>query len=213
MMYLLKILLPSIFGNYLTLFFGGSSSSTSSPQTTNTSQAYDNRQALGDGAIGATTGGIVSLSDMSNRSFSDSRDMSTSINVSDSSNRSTNTTDPGALKAMEAALLANQNVARDAFSFGVASAGQGASVAADAASKAYSFATSSNATLGAGFSKLLDVGVSMFDSNLKAVQQQGQLTAQAYQTATAEKSGSLDNRTILILGVAAVAAFAFTARK
>ncbi|HEY0955914.1 MAG TPA: hypothetical protein VGE36_14215 [Roseateles sp.] len=245
------------------LGFGGSSSSSSSSQTNNQNNAWDQRQVLGEGSIGAAAGGIVNLSDMrdlSDRSvtnISDSRDLSTSLNVTDNSDRSSfvsdsrnlstslsvvdnsdrssltdnsvfwgdsssrvnsgNSTitavDPGALKTMEAAMLGNQAVARDAFNFGMASAGTSADLSAAALDKSYSFARDSNATLGAGFSQLLTAGMRMFDSNIAQVQRAGELTVDAFRSATSEKSGSLDNKTILVLGVAAAAALAFMGRR
>lgn len=208
---------------------GISNDKTNTSNTSTVSNYSDSRSVVDAG------GGLVGNGNWWDQSISvsDSRDLSTNLNVADSSNRSTNnivswadssvqrnsnnttvtTLDPGALKAMEEALLANQQVTRDAFSYGVATTGQNADLLAGSMNKAYSFAAESNATLGAGFTQLLSAGMQMFGENLKAVNNAGQMTAQAYQTATAEKSGSLDNRTILILGVAAMAAFAFMSRK
>lgn len=63
------------------------------------------------------------------------------------------------------------------------------------------------------FDKLVNVAGKLFDSS-KAQNEAFQTSvAGAYQTAVAEKSGGLDNKTIVILGVAAAAALAFTMRK
>lgn len=163
----------------------------------------------------------TNYSDSSDRSsyFSDSRDLSTffSANVDDRSDRSvrnsTTMLDPGALKSMEAALLGNKAVTESALNFSLASQGNSLAAVRDSSDRALGFASSANATLGAGFAKLLEVGKSMFDTNVAAVDRAGAMTQAAYRDATAEKSGTLDNKTILILGVAAAAALAFMARK
>lgn len=169
----------------------------------------------------------LKVNDNSNRSStSDS-----SIKYTDNSNHSVNMSDPGALRAMELAMTANTKVTDRAFSFGSdafgfaetankdalgfarSSASDLAEAQREAQDKAYSFAEKSNATVGAGFSQLLSLGKSMFDSNIKAVENVGALTTEAYRSATTEKSGSLDNKTITILGLAAAAAFALMAWK
>lgn len=85
----------------------------------------------------------------------------------------------------------------------------------------------SNATTGQGFSNLLDVGKSIFsqanssqegifskliEAGKGLIGQTQQSVSDAYQTATAEKSGALDNKTLMILGVAAIAGVAIVAR-
>lgn len=242
-----NLLMPALSG-FFCLRFGGESESSSSSSSSNTSTATDNRLAIGNGSIGSSTGGIVSLSDM--------RDQSTSLNVSDSSNRSVtdqsnrsvnnsgNTTttttissiDPGALRTMERAMLGNETVSREAFKFADSvsrtsadlssgaldqafAAVQGANAANvsvldkafDSISSTLSYQKTADASRDAGFSKLLDLGKSMFDSNVKAVQNAQTLTSQAYQQATAEKAGSLDNKTITMLGIAAAAVFGLMA--
>lgn len=212
---------------------GGRSSSSSASSTTNLSSATDNRMVLGEGSIGATAGGTVSLSDMRDQSLTDNRDMSTNLNVTDQSNRSTswsdssdrstsvsnsgNTTvtsvDPGALKAMETAILSNEASTREALRVAQQAASTSASAANASQASAFNFASSANATMGAGFSKLLDAGLSMFQSNVAAVGKTADLTAQAYQAATAEKAGSLDNKTILMLGMAAAGVLGLLAWK
>lgn len=219
---------------------GGRSSSSSASATTNYSQTTDNRQVLGDGAIGATSGGVVTLSDM--RSYSDNRDMSTVFSVTDSSDRTdnsnrsvnnsgntsystTNTSvDPGALRAMESALMRNEAVTREAFKFADsantealdaarASVDRSIGAASSTLDKAFSFARDADVSARAGFDKLLNLGASMFDTSAKAVNKAQDMTAAAYSAATAEKAGALDNKTILILGLAGAAALVLVVRK
>lgn len=75
-----------------------------------------------------------------------------------------------------------------------------------------------DATSGQGFSALMSLADKLFTGagNLVGATQQAtldmaystqQATQDAYQTATAEKSGSIDNKTIMILGAVAAAAF------
>lgn len=75
-----------------------------------------------------------------------------------------------------------------------------------------------DATAGQGFNTLMSLADKLFTGagNLVAGTQAGalslaeqtaQTTNQAYQNATAEKSGSIDNKTIMILGAVAAAAF------
>lgn len=81
-----------------------------------------------------------------------------------------------------------------------------------------------DATNGQGFGQLLSLADKLFvgAGNLVAGTQQASLsmaeatqkaTNTAYQNATAEKSGTLDNKTIMILGVAAAAAMVMKGKK
>lgn len=227
---LFRFLLPALFGNFFRLSFGGDSTSASSSSTANYSSAVDQRQVLAEGAIGASAGGTISLSTMDSRNLSDNRDLSTNLQVYDSSNRqvtssdnsnrsvnnsgntTTNFLDPGALRAMETAVMANRGVTQDALNFARVSQDNSLQTAQSLTDKSLSLVSSSNATLGQGFASLLSVGKSMFDSNVNAVNNLGAATAQAYRDATADKSGGLDNKTILLLGAAAIAAFAYSRR-
>ena len=173
--------------------FGGDSSSSDTDYNTN--YAYDNRQALGDNAIGATGGSSLTVTTTTNNTA----------------------TDPGALRAIEKALLANTATTQDALKFAQSTASQTAGASASSANQsltsALNFASGADALNAQQFNKLIDLGASMFDRNTEAIQNAQSLTAQAYQTATAEKSGSLDNKTILALGVAGAAALAIVALK
>lgn len=68
----------------------------------------------------------------------------------------------------------------------------------------------SDAIAGEGFGKLLDLTGKVFDVGSGVIKAGQQMTADAYQTAQAEKSGSIDNKTIMILGIAGAAAWAFS---
>lgn len=63
-------------------------------------------------------------------------------------------------------------------------------------------------------SKLIDAATQMFNTSEGLIGQTQKSVADAYSTAQAEKSGTIDNKTIVVLAVAgAVAAFAFAGRK
>lgn len=68
----------------------------------------------------------------------------------------------------------------------------------------------SDAVAGEGFAKLLDLTGKVFDVGAGVIKSGQALTNEAYQQATSEKSGSIDNKTIMILGVAGAAAWAFS---
>lgn len=69
----------------------------------------------------------------------------------------------------------------------------------------------SNAT---SLDKLIDSATSMFNTSEGLIGQTQKSVADAYSTAVSEKSGTIDNKTIVVLAVAgAVAAFAFAGRK
>jgi hypothetical protein len=201
------------------LFSGGNSSSTSNNYDYNTYNTNDNRQALGEGAIGASGGGFVNY----NYSPTDNRSVSTT------------TIDPGALRAMETAMLSNNAVSQSAIASANSTAAAAAAAAqrasADAVSsatttqrQALDFATGANATNAAGFSNLLKSGLDMFRMGTESIQKatsdgfnlvqatNAGLTG-AYQTATAEKSGNLDNKTIMIIAVVGAAALAYIASR
>lgn len=217
------------------LFGGGNSSSTSNNYDYNTYNAFDNRLALGEGAVGASGGSTAINAPQDNRIFSntDSRQDNRQDNRNFSS--TSTTVDPGALRAMETAMLSNNAVSQSAIESANSSAAAAAAAARQASQDAINsatssqrsaldFATNANATNAEGFSQLLDTGLEMFslagDSIRSATTDAFNLVdatnsgiAGAYQTATAEKSGSLDNKTIMILGLAAAAAVALFAFK
>ena len=58
----------------------------------------------------------------------------------------------------------------------------------------------------AGFNSLMGATGKLMDTTASATKAQNESVQTAYQTATAEKSGTVDNKTILVLGLAAMAA-------
>lgn len=188
--------------------FSSKSSSSSTNETNNISTALDNRQVLTD-SIGATGSSAVSVNNTS-----------TSIAL-----------DPGALRTMELALLANTDTSKAAISSADRSAATAAAAAASSNAQltkgmkdVIGFAQKADATNKEGFSSLLNAGLSLFDRQLSSMDKLAQsnekttLATQdavrdAYQTATAEKSGSLDNKTITIIAIAAAAALAFIVKR
>lgn len=203
---------------------GGGSSSSATTQTFNT----DKRLITGEGSIGLSLDDSVSyieLSPTDARAFTDSRAF-TSADVSNSNNTTNLTTvDGGAIagsfgvannalntitSAISNAFSSNSGIAGDAFNF-----------ASESASRALGFGESAlntvelnNATLGDGFGRLLDAADSLFERGENLIGQTGDRVADAYRTATVEKSGSIDNKTITVIAIAgAVALIALNARK
>lgn len=198
------------------LICGGGGDSSSSSDVFNSVQNTDNRLAVSNGLGQTGSGNSLAITNT--------------------------TTDPGALRAMELALLSNSKATEDAAKAQAEAARMAsqasASAAASAASAGAATAASSERMLGRSldfastangqnhdsFSALLGVGESMFKTNIgtfekllskqfDSVENTQALTAAAYQQATAEKAGSIDNKTIMVLGLAGAAALAFTMRR
>lgn len=74
-----------------------------------------------------------------------------------------------------------------------------------------------NATNEVGFSKLIDTANNLtsklFDKGESLIGQTQKSVADAYANATAAKSGAIDNKTLMILGIAAIGAVAIVAGK
>lgn len=70
----------------------------------------------------------------------------------------------------------------------------------------------STAANGEGFAKLLDVAENMFNRSEGLIGQTQKSVADAYSQAQTDAKGTVDNRTIMVLGVAAAAALAFANR-
>lgn len=70
-----------------------------------------------------------------------------------------------------------------------------------------------DATAGEGFSKLLDLAGKVFDTGANIVTKGQEMTNAAYQQAATEKAGTIDNKTIMVLGVAGAAAYALSKMK
>ncbi len=190
------------------LFGGGNSSSTSNNYDYNTYNAFDNRLALGDGAVGASGGSTAINAPQDNRIFSntDSRQDNSVFSSS------TTTVDPGALRAMESAIMSNTAATKSAIESANSSAANAIASANTSQRSALDFATNANATNAEGFQSLLSGGLDLLNKAYDSTAKTQQFTADAYQTASAELSGSLDNKTIMILGLGALAAvglFAF----
>lgn len=70
----------------------------------------------------------------------------------------------------------------------------------------------STAVNGDGFTKLLEVAENMFNRSEGLIGQTQKSVADAYSQAQTDAKGTVDNRTIMVLGVAAAAALAFANR-
>lgn len=76
--------------------------------------------------------------------------------------------------------------------------------------RAFDSIDSNNATLGEGYSALIDATENLFDRGEGLIGQTQKAVADAYGQAQADKNGTIDNRTIIVLAaVGAVALFAF----
>jgi hypothetical protein len=78
---------------------------------------------------------------------------------------------------------------------------------------ALQFAEGANAIAGTSYEKLLDVASGIFEGAATAVSKAQDQTASAYQTAVAEKSGTVDNKTIMVVALAAAGVMALKAAK
>lgn len=72
--------------------------------------------------------------------------------------------------------------------------------------------TTSNATNSDGFTKLLEVAENMFNRSEGLIGQTQKSVADAYAQAEADKAGTIDNRTIMVIAVAGAAALAYASR-
>lgn len=70
-----------------------------------------------------------------------------------------------------------------------------------------------NATNAEGFTKLLDAAESLWQRGENLIGQTQKHVADAYSQAQTDKAGTIDNRTLIVLGVAGAAALAFMNRK
>lgn len=77
-----------------------------------------------------------------------------------------------------------------------------------AVQSALDFGKEVNAVAGSNYDKLLDVATGLFQGAASAVSKAQDQTAAAYQTAVTEKSGSVDNKTIAIVALAAAGVMA-----
>lgn len=202
-------------GGGMTLEGGGSSSSSNATDTYNTDRRIVNDSGLvlqGDG----------------NKFDASTTATGNTANSNNDSHNVTNVTDGGAVKSAMDTVTAGVGVVGKGFTdltngavkiFTTASDNQkdtfhdllGASTTQN--NNALTLAGKSIDSNNGAFDKLIGMAGKLFDSS-KAQNEAFQTSvAGAYQTAVAEKSGGLDNKTIVILGVAAAAALAFSMRK
>ena len=184
--------LGSLFGD------GGSSSSTASTSNTTTNQT-DRRIVNDSGLVLQGEGHAFNSSSW----------------AQDNSTKTTNITDGGIAKGAFDVVTANQKVVGASISDLLSGATKIFTTQSNA--QADSFANLTSATTKAnsdglaaayqGFGALVTGANKVLEGNARSTENLGNTIAAAYQSATAEKSGSLDNKTIAILG--ALAAFAF----
>lgn len=181
--------------------FGGDSSSSST--TNNISQTWDNRVAV-QGGVG-----------ISNSNFN-------TIHVTDGGivDRALDTVDR-ALNTVDFSIAANVEVSKSAlatseyvFGEAMASAGAAQAQAAKTTKEAISFADNQigralqtvDATLGDGFGKMLEISDNLFTAGHKMLSQTQATVANAYTDAATTAKGTIDNRTMIVLAVAAAGA-------
>lgn len=199
---------------------GGSSSSSNATDTYQTDRRIVNDSGL-------VIGGDVGKFDASTTANGNTANSNNTNTVTDNSNRSivSNVTDGGAFATVTAGTNAltgsvNKLITGAVDIFTTASDNQ-----RDTYSDLLSNSTAQNSQVlglagqslnnqSSAFDKLIGVAGKLFDSS-KAQNESFQTSvAGAYQSAVSEKSGSLDNKTIVILGVVAAAAVAaFALRK
>lgn len=226
---------------FLSDLFGGGDSNSSASTSSTTSNQTDRRIANDSGLVLQGDGNAFDTStywqnnDSSNRSTT--QDFSTAWQNNDSSNRSltnsgnsttTNTiTDGGIAKDAFATVTASQKVVGASFSDLLTGATKIFTTQSN--NQKDSFAdllgantTNNNAALAAGssglksayegFGALVTSANKVLEGNARSTENLGKTVAAAYQTATAEKAGGFDNKTIVILAVVAGAAFYFAKR-
>lgn len=187
-------------------FKGGSSASSNDTSTVNT-----DRRIVNDG--GLVLGGDVGQFDAS------SQDTNTN-----SGNTTITTTDSGAVKDAMGVVTHGQDVIGASYDRLVSGAENifqdnsdsfGKLLDAQSYGSAAALSTAERGVTNAygGFNSLLSVADRMFKSNDSNTATLREAVGAAYQTATAEKSGSIDNKTMLMLGLAGAAAVAIIAFK
>jgi len=92
-------------------------------------------------------------------------------------------------------------VIKDAFNF-----------SSDTVGRALDSIDASNATLGDGYSALIETASSLFNKSENLIGQTQKAVADAYGKAQADKAGTIDNRTIIVLAAVGAAAL-FAMRK
>lgn len=100
--------------------------------------------------------------------------------------------------------------ALDSIDLGGANQAEGFSKLLDASGEMLSSLTGAQES---GFDKLLDVAGELWDQGQGLIGQTQKAVADAYGQAQADKAGTIDNRTIIVLAVAGAAALAIASRK
>lgn len=80
-------------------------------------------------------------------------------------------------------------------------------------SRALDSVDSNNATLGAGYESLIDASREIFNSGQNLIGQTQKAVADAYGNAQADKAGTIDNRTLIVLAAAGAATLFFITRR
>ncbi len=193
-----------------------SSSSANSTSTLNMTSQTDNRLAVGDGGFGVTGSNNVAtltmidpgaLKAMESAQAEQRKAMDASIAAANSQAAAASAAASAQMAAAQQQQAQAAKTSSDAFGF-----------ATGANEDVFSFARTTDASNKSSFSDLLSTSFDMFDRSYDVLENlteksytsaanTQELTAQAYQTATAEKSGSIDNKTIAIIAVAGAAAF------
>lgn len=216
------------------LFGGGDSTSSNSSSSTNTNQT-DRRIANDSGLVLQGDGNAFDTStswqnnDSSNRSTNWQNNDSSNRSLTNSGNSTTtttnNVTDGGIAKGAFDTVTASQRVVGTSFTDLLTSATKIFTTASD--NQTTNFTNLNRTALDnnraaldvgasglkdayAGFGALVTSANKVLEGNAKSTMALGETVAQAYQTATAEKAGSLDNKTIVMLAaVAALALFIY----
>lgn len=181
-------------------FKGGSSSSSNDTNTEITDRRIVNESGL-------VLGGDVGKFDASNH-------MQDSGNTTllGSGNTTINETDGGAVKAAMDAITRGQEVQAESYQAMLRSqqSGYQSMIGATAATSNAAMASNSNTVAQAfgSFNSLLSAADRLAAKSDQSNQQFRETVASAYQSASAEKSGAMDNKTIMILGVVGAIAVA-----
>jgi len=169
----------------------GKSGSSSQANQTTTTNLLDSRVTNGSGIV--VRDGSLDFSDRSDNSITswDSSRTDNSLKSWDSSTTNTNTN----------TTTGSYNVTADP----------------EIAKAAFDFAKGNDATLGAGLSSMLGLAERLSTNNTSSLTKMASsvsdAVAQAYDGARTTTAGGIDNKTMIILGVAAAGALAFANRK
>ena len=172
---------------------GGDSSSSQASSTT------DNRVAVQDGVgLSASNGNWIDLSRTSNYEATTNYTSNTTSNVT--------VTDGGlvgrGLDTVDAAFKGMLGTTSSTYDGALSTVNKTVGAALDSVNV-------NNATNAEGFAKLLDTAGSWFTQSQGLIGQTQKSVADAYAQAQTEAKGTIDNKTIMVIAVAAVAGLAF----